>query len=375
MSPLRVGLIVNPVAGVGGPGGFKGSDGQWQAALAQGYEPTAPARAARFVAEVARHGATVAWLTVPGVMGVAGLPTIDWQGGIELGATGASDTRAATLAMRSRVDLLCFVGGDGTATDVAKALATALATALPCLGIPAGVKITSPVFCHDVEEAAWLVAHLAPGFETIDRDVTDVDEEAYRAGRLQVTLTGSLRVPRHPALQGGKVATSSDTPMGPLVEMVMANWAPDAIHILGAGSVMRAIKSQFWGEPTLLGFDAINDDRIVARDLDDRRLAAILDDAEARGQQVRLLLSPIGGQGMLLGRGTQVLRPDLLRRIGWQRVQVVAPPEKLLGLRCLWIDSGDAELDAAAPRHIRVITGWNETRMMRLLHGPDAPQP
>ncbi len=362
-SVLRVGLVVNPVAGLGGPGAFKGSDGHWEEALAAGYEPHAGDRARQFAAAV---GDAVRWVTLPGDMGVR-LPGADLVLGdrdLNLGATAAEDTAAGARALAASVDLLCFVGGDGTAADVARAVGDSV----PCLGIPAGVKITSPVFAHDVEEAAWLVANLTDGFETTLRDTTDLDEEAYRAGRLEVHLTGSLRVPLSPAVQGGKAATTVETPLDGLVDQVLSEWGEPDLTLVGAGSVCLAIKRQFWGEPTLLGFDAIVGDRIVERDLDDRRLEALLDQHDA----ARVILSPIGGQGMLIGRGTQVLRSDLLARIGWDNVWAVAPPEKLLGLRGLHVDTGDTALDAAAPKYLRVTTGWRETRMVLLLRGGHA---
>lgn len=363
---LRVGLLVNPVAGLGGPGAYKGSDTGWKEALEHGYAPTAPERARRFVAAV---GGAVEWWTVPGAMGgdlVPGARLVMESAKLDLGTTSHFDTERAAVALRdAKVDLLCFLGGDGTATDVSRAVGTSV----PCLGVPAGVKITSAVYTHDVAEAAWLVAHLAPGFETILRDVTDLDEAAYREGHVDIELKGSLRVPLSPAIQQGKVATSSETPMEPLVEQVLRDWDPDALHLVGAGSVCVAVKSQFWGKPTLLGVDAIQGSRIVANDLDDRRIAELVQAQQAKGGKVRIVLSTIGGQGMLLGRGTQVFRPDVLRAVGWDGLQVVAPPEKLLGLKGLHIDTGDADLDASAPKHIRVVTGWNETRLMRLLTG------
>jgi predicted polyphosphate/ATP-dependent NAD kinase len=238
-----------------------------------------------------------------------------------------------------------------------------------CLGVPAGVKITSAVFAHDVEEAAWLVHNLLPGFETILRDVTDLDEVAYRTGHVDIELKGQLRVPMSPAIQSGKIATSSDTPLQPLIEQLLRDWDSDALMFVGAGSVCQAVKEQFWGKPTLLGVDAIRGTRIIAADLDDRTIETLVEGQLAKGGKVGIVLSTIGGQGMLLGRGTQVFRPEVLRKIGWDKIRVVAPPEKLLGLRGLYVDTGDPALDATAPKHIRVVTGWNESRLMRLLHG------
>lgn len=367
MPRLRVGLVVNPVAGLGGPGAYKGSDSNWQDALAEGYPPTAPGRAARFVKEC---GADLHWVTAPGAMGGDAAPGAELVLAGEaftVGATSRDDTvRVAKAVVDAKVDLLCFLGGDGTAADVARAVGNKQ----PCLGVPAGVKITSAVFAHDVEEAAWLVQRLLPGFETILRDVTDLDEVAYRTGHVDIELKGNLRVPMSPAIQSGKVATSTDTPLAPLIEQVLQEWDPDALHLVGAGSVCQAVKDQFWGKETLLGVDAIQGSRIVANDLDDRTITDLVDKQLAAGGKVRIVLSTIGGQGMLLGRGTQMFTPAVLRKVGWESLRVVAPPEKLLGLRALHVDTGDPEFDATAPRHMRIVTGWNETRMMRLVHGP-----
>ncbi|MGB1586092.1 MAG: ATP-NAD kinase family protein [Thermoplasmatota archaeon] len=357
---LRVGLLINPIAGIGGQGGFKGSDADWKDALDAGFEPVAPARAQRFVDGV--EGVT--WLCGPGAMGLPGLPCL--EGGAVLGQTTGDDTRRIAKELANHVDLLCFVGGDGTATDIA----AAIGDGLPCLGIPGGVKITSPVFAHDPDEAAWLVSHLQPGFETTVRDVTDLDEVAYKAGRVETKLTGSLRVPLSPAIQGGKAATTTETPLEPLVDQVMEDWDRDAAYLVGAGSVCKAIKAQFWGQPTLLGVDALLGDRIVETDLNGPAIEAFVAAQQAEGRQVRILLSTIGGQGMLLGRGTQVFTPNALASVGWSNIWVVAPPEKLIGLKGLHVDSGDPSFDAEAPKHIRVTAGWHETRMVRVLHGP-----
>ncbi len=358
---------MNPVAGLGGPGGFKGSDLDWKTALDKGYAPSSPDRARRFVKDV---GPGIQWVTVPGAMGaddVDGAEVVLSDAKFELGKTTRADTGRAAIALRdAKVDLLCFLGGDGTAADIANAVDGTV----PCLGVPAGVKITSAVFAHDVEEAAWLVQNLRAGFDTIQRDVTDLDEAAYRTGHVDIELKGSLRVPLSPAIQGGKVATSTDTPLEPLIEQVLQDWDPDAIHFVGAGSVCKAVKEQFWGNATLLGVDLIVGNRITASDLDDRRIQHAVSEQLTRGGKIRIALSTIGGQGMLLGRGTQVFRPEVLRQVGWESLVVIAPPEKLQGLKGLHIDTGDPALDATAPKHIRVTTGYNEYRMLRVLHGP-----
>ncbi|MGB0653582.1 MAG: ATP-NAD kinase family protein [Thermoplasmatota archaeon] len=371
MNQLQIGLVVNPIAGLGGPAGRKGSDADGQALLEETGVSTSLRRARAFVAAV---GEDVSWTAPPGVLGAAAIDAVDpsdvavvlEEETFALGHTKAEDTRRAARELAAcHLDLIVFVGGDGTATDVA----AAVGDDVPCLGVPGGVKITSPVFAHDVQEAAWLVGALDAGFPTTVRDVTDLDEEAYRAGRLETRLTGALRVPLSPAVQGSKVATTHDVPLDGLVDQVLEDWDRDAVWLVGAGSVCRAVKRQFWGEPTLLGVDAIDGDRIVANDLDAAGVRRVVAEAQAAGRPMRLLLSIIGGQGMLLGRGTQVLPPDALAAIGWDNITVAAPPEKLIGLRGLGVDSGDRVFDEAAPKYLRVTSGWHETRMVKVRRG------
>ena len=216
---------------------------------------------------------------------------------------------------------------------------------------------------------SWVAVPEGDFFYCTVRDVTDLDEAAYKDGRVDTRLTGSLRVPLSPAMQGGKCATTTETPLEPLVEQVLEDWDIEAAYLVGAGSVCQAVKKQFWGEPTLLGVDAIVGDRIVETDLNGPAVEAFVAAQQAAGRRVKILLSTIGGQGMLLGRGTQVFTPAALAQVGWSGIHVVAPPEKLIGLRGLHVDSGDADFDAAAPKHIRVTAGWHETRMIRVLHG------
>lgn len=353
---MRIGLLVNPIAGVGGPAGLKGSDGAWQEALARGVEPQAQTRARELVQGLA--DVEIQWISAPGCMGVPEAEQLDLEVP-DLGSTTPADTHRVTKALLAAgIDLLVFVGGDGTATD----LVGVVPDDQPVLGIPGGVKITSPVFAFTVEDAIDMLELLRPGFESEMRDVTDLDEERYQHNEVQVVLKGSLRVPLSPLIQGGKCATPQESRLEPLVEQVMNHWpGEDALVLVGAGSVMRAIKQQFWGTPTLLGIDAIHKGKIVATDLSGERL----DELMAQHDDVHLMISPIGGQGMVLGRGTQQLRPHHLEQIGWDNIHVVSPPEKLLGVKAVRFDTGSKTLDATAPKFVRITVGYNETRLMR----------
>ncbi|MGA0121568.1 MAG: ATP-NAD kinase family protein, partial [Gaiellales bacterium] len=141
-----IGLVVNPVAGLGGAVGLKGTDGLVEEALARGAVPRASDRAA---AAIAALPADVPVATAAGAMGEDALqragrtPALLVPGGAL--TTTADDTRQAVRALADAgVELLLFAGGDGTARDVC----AAVGDATPALGIPAGVKIQSAAFAE-----------------------------------------------------------------------------------------------------------------------------------------------------------------------------------------------------------------------------------
>ncbi len=386
---LRFGFVVNPVAGIGGPAGLKGSDDVASQAAEQGYEPTAHKQAQRFLVRLKRQarGGSLRIFAAPGVLGESVTKNAGWKTG-SLGAesfdedpfaTDAEDTkRAAVAAVELEMDLLVFVGGDGTARDVAQAVGEKI----PVLGVPAGVKMFSECFTEAPEHAADLLAELAAGFqegdvlETVGGDLLDLDEQAYREGRVQPRPTGVLRVPRSPRIMAAKcpvTAAGSDVAgaAGAVVQQMEEN--ADALFVLGSGSTLMAVKNALGVEGSLIGIDVVKRDetlekwQTVARDLDAHGLESIV----AEHPRVVLVLAPMGGQGFVIGRGTGPLSSTVVRAAIPDDVWVVATREKLASLRdgVLYVDTGDPRLDQEFPRHLRVTTTPGQQKLMRVAKG------
>lgn len=366
-NPSRLGLIVNPIAGMGGRVGLKGTDGEeiLAKALELGARPVAPARAVEFLRELARLGAGFRLLTYPGSMGEkeageAGLvPEV--VGRISERTTAEDTRRAAAELVEDGVELLLFVGGDGTARDVQ----AAVEERVPVLGIPAGVKNYSAVFASTPRAAAELVIKFLRGEVPLRRaEVMDVDEEAYRSGRLYARLYGHLLIPYEPVLVPGAKQASGEEEQDQqeaIAKYVAELVEPGVTYILGPGSTLEAVARALGVKKTLRGVDVFRDGRMVLADANE---AQLLREAEA-GKCV-ILVSPLGGQGFILGRGSQQISPEVIRRVGKGNVWVLATPQKLSDTQ-LRVDTGDPELDEEFRGYLKVITGYREFRVCRVI--------
>jgi predicted polyphosphate/ATP-dependent NAD kinase len=378
----RIGLVVNPVAGIGGPAALRGSDGaDIQArARAAGVLPRAAARVAEALRVLPTPG-DADWFAWGGAMGADILASLGIPCevvGVPAGAsTSPADTRAAVRALHARrVDLLLFAGGDGTARDVLSALAETGAAAMPCLGIPAGVKMHSSVFALTPHAAGAVLARLVAGelLAVRDGEVRDIDEAALRAGRIDNRWFGTLRVPALAGyMQNLKVGGRESEPLaqeeaaaGVVAKVQAAVHAEEGEgvrYVLGAGSTLLAVKRQLGFDGTLLGVDVWQDGALRARDIDEAGLLALAAD----GTPTVVVLSPTGNQGSLLGRGNQQLSARFLRAAA-ATLCVVATRGKLEALqgRPLWVDTGDADLDAHLCGLVEVVCGYDATLLYRV---------
>lgn len=357
-----LGLIVNPFAGLGGTVALKGSDGSEivAQALAAGAKPLAGTRAARAMAAFRRDSGG-AVLTGPGALGAEAAPEADV---LALTPSGdASDTTRLVAAMRGRVDLILFAGGDGTARDVA----AANVTGIPILGIPAGVKMHSGVFARTPERAGQVAAaFLSTATERTEAaEIMDIDEGARRQGRLSAHLFGMAQTPAGPAAhQGPKSPGLSGVAE---VDAALADYVrrmdPATLYLIGPGSTMAALKDRLGGG-TLLGVDAALGGEIVARDLTEAGLLELLD----RDRPARIVLTVIGGQGFLLGRGNQQFSPRVIDTVGPDAIDVICAASKLAALtpQELAVDTGDAALDAALTGFRPIITGPGRQQVVRV---------
>lgn len=365
----RLGLIVNPISGMGGPLGLKGTDGEaiLARALAMGATPMATARAQRALARLAMGGVSFDLLTAPGAMGgeaayAAGL--LANEIGTRAERTSATDTRdAARDLVRAGVALILFAGGDGTARDVLEAVGDTVAV----LGIPSGVKMQSAVFATSPEAAGELAAAFLGGARrTHHAEVMDIDEEAVRAGRISPRLYGYALTPdAKGAVQGPKSGASveDDAEVDAACACIAREAEPGTLFIVGPGTTMRRLKARLGAEGTLLGIDALESGRLVAEDADERRLLTLLD-----GRPVRIVVGVVGGQGFLFGRGNQPISPAVIRSVGRANIIAVAGAGKLLrldppGLR---VDTGDPATDRMLEGYWPVQTGPQRTMIVKV---------
>jgi predicted polyphosphate/ATP-dependent NAD kinase len=361
----RLGLIVNPIAGLGGKVGLKGSDGieiQRQA-LQLGAEPQAGKRAELALRILRGELEHLEIISPPGEMGGSILQELDSNplviGEITAGFTTAEDTiLAAKTMLASNVDLLLFAGGDGTARDILYSIGDRL----PVLGIPAGVKIHSAVFATHPQSAGELAAAFleSNSFQLREAEVVDLDEQAYRKGTITTRLYGFLMVPyyRH-LVQNSKAPTpaSEAAQVEAIAWDVIENFEEDFYYVLGPGTSTRMVAECLGFAKTLVGVDVVTSDKVIALDVNEDQLLRLVE-----VQRTKIIITPIGGQGFLFGRGNQPISAQVIRKVGAENIHVICTPGKLHTLegRPLLVDTGDLELDNNLAGFISITTGYRE---------------
>jgi predicted polyphosphate/ATP-dependent NAD kinase len=360
---MRLGLVVNPIAGMGGRLALKGSDDVDLVAAARqrGELQVAPARATEALRALAAVGTQFELLAYAGEMGELEAVDADLRPTV-LGAaapvTSARDTRAAATAMsEAEVDLLLFAGGDGTAVDVLRAVGDRV----PVLGIPAGVKMHSAVFAVNPRSAGELTASLAQdGVRRVRRaEVMDVDETLLRAGAISARLHGFMIVPdarRH--LQSAKARSlgSESVAQEAIAHHVIEKVLGDGTWLIGPGTTTGVVLALLGLDKTLLGVDVVRGGECVVPDADERALIELL-----AGRDAGIVVTPVGGQGFLFGRGNQQLSASVIEMIDSERIIVIATEAKIARLAGspLRVDTGDAAVDARLTGYTRIIVGYN----------------
>ena len=374
----RIGLLVNPDAGLGGRLGLKGSDGQAEFARSQGAEDRAGPRVAVALTHFARlrkDPSSLEWITSEGRMGT------DWIGSdLEIGSVSAihtssglttSEDTAGLVAqlLESNIDILVYGGGDGTTRDIVAALESAGSQNLPIIGVPCGVKMHSGSFAASPKAAAEVLSAWLDGELLLaNTEVLDLDEEVYRQGRWVVRLYAEAMTPASPRwMQGTKQrveASGEEEVLEGLADHVRELLMEDGrLLIWGSGGTLRTIGTQVGIKPSVLGIDASVGGEQVGTDLNEVDLLKLISGHDG---EVTILLSPMGGQGFLIGRGNLQLSPAVLSAAGIDSVLGICTPAKLLTVRRLRIETGDVELDAefAAKRYLKVLQGYRTTRVL-----------
>lgn len=372
MRRRRLGLLVNPIAGLGGTVALNGTDGLADEALRRGAWPLAIARTVAALNAIARGAPDVDIYCYDNAMGGSPARTAGFipriVGGAASDPSSAHDTRAAArILVDADVELLLFAGGDGTACDVYEAVGTSV----PLLGIPAGVKMQSGVFATTPAAAGTLVSLYFEDRKGIamlrDADIMDIDEAARSRGRLAARLHGTAPSPYQQRLrQNPKAGGGPDEPdaLHELAASVAGSLADGTIYLLGPGTTMAAIKAQAGIRGTLLGVDAVRSGKVLGLNLGEPQILRLL----ARNTPAHLIVSPLGSQGFVFGRGNQQLSVPVLRSLGRDNITIVATAGKIvaLGGAGLLVDTGDETLDRELAGWHRVITGPNQSTMYRI---------
>ncbi len=358
---MIVGLVINPIAGMGGKVALKGTDAEaLEIAIGRGASPTAERRAEKALSIIPL---TTRFLTASGSMGEDVLKALGFEHEVVHrvdGRSGTEDTVRTCRQFRGRTELVLFCGGDGTARDVL----TALRNDVPVVGIPSGVKMHSAVFANTPEEAGMAVSRFVGGeMDTRLAEVMDVDEEAFRSGELRSRLYGYLKVPDLGSLQPAKgvvFGTSDEEQKVAIAEYLVENMEPGTIYVLGPGTSTKAVADRMRLPKTLLGVDVYLDGDVVQTDATEEDLLRLLN-----GRKAKLLVTPIGRQGFVLGRGNQQLSPGVIEMVGLDNVLIIATPTKLAETPMLHSDSGDSGLDQQLCGYRKVLIGYDQYRMVR----------
>ena len=364
---MKIGLIINPIAGMGGRVGLKGTDGKetLEKAIDKGAKPIAQERAREALSSL--KNLDVEWYTWGGKMGESLLRELDYKfivlGRPEKEVTSSKDTKNAVQMMLDYgVDLIIFVGGDGTAVDILEKVKQDI----PIMGVPSGVKMYSAVFTSTPQAASKLLKEFVKGNAPLsEREVMDIDEEAYRKGILETKLKGYSVTPYESSLVLSEKQAISKPDEGlmkeSIAERIVEEMKLGNLYILGPGSTVKAITDKLGLEKTLLGVDLVRDKNLIFKDVDEQTILKNL------LEENWIIVSPLGGQGSVLGRGNQQISARVVKRVGATNLIIVATPVKLKGLKNLAVDTGDAELDEELRRYHRVIMGRHETKLVKII--------
>jgi predicted polyphosphate/ATP-dependent NAD kinase len=363
-----LGLVINPYAGMGGSVALKGTDGDALVeAIARGAMPKAGNRALEALRQVVGIE-KLELLTAGGIMGAELLDQLGVKYRIvhvPVAQSRAEDTiRTVGRFCELNADLIVFCGGDGTAADVMKGMTRDV----PVIGIPSGVKMHSAVFANDPVAAARLIEmFLKGGMPLKQGEVMDIDEDAFRTGVLHAQLVGHLTTLDDSALvqpAKGTIALSSDADeKEELGEYVASLLEKDVLYIIGPGTTCQSVVHVLGSEKTLLGVDLFLNNTLVGKDVTEEHILTTMDGPD----RVKVIVTPIGRQGFIFGRGNQQISSRVLRRVGKENIMMIATPSKLRGLAVLKIDTGDATLDEELKGYVRVVVGFARERVMRIV--------
>lgn len=362
----RLGLIVNPIAGMGGRVGLKGTDGEetLKKALSLGAKQEAPSKVRKALDYIRKNVPGIEILTYPGDMGQQECIDLDIVptviGDVDREITTYKDTEEAALKMvENEVDLLLFAGGDGTARNIYNSVGDKI----PVIGIPAGVKIHSAVFATNPLNAGKVVSDFLgnKSIELRESEVMDIDEERFREGKVIAKLYGYMKVPYEKeyvqSLKAGGMYSDNICLEG-IADYIIDNMEEDTIYLIGSGTTTRKILEQMNLPCTLLGVDIVKDKQLILNDANEEEILKTTKD-----KKFKIIVSLIGGQGYIFGRGNQQFSPRIIKAAGKENIIIISTPNKIIDLkgRPLLVDTGDEETDKMLKGYYKVIVGYDET--------------
>ena len=367
----KIGLIVNPIAGMGGRVGLKGTDGEeiLERALELNAEPISQARTKQFLKPLSAVRNAIKILTCPGKMGEDVTKEMGFSpkiiSSISDDKTTAADTKKAAKIMKEKgVNLIIFVGGDGTARDVFDSIDQEI----PVIGVPSGVKIYSSCFAIKPQAAARIaMKFLWEELPLRQAEILDIDEKSYREeNKLNIKFYGYMIAPFEPTLlQESKLASpftvDEHENQLAIARHVIQNMDEKTTYLIGPGTTVMSICEVLELEKTLLGVDIMMNKKLIALDVNESQIIDHL-----KGKKSKIIVSPIGRQGMILGRGNQQISPKIIRMIGKENIIVISTRAKLSTIKSLKVDTQDPTLDEELKGFMRVIVDFNELRMMKI---------
>ncbi len=374
---MKIGLLINPIAGMGGRVGLKGTDGVVEQAIELGAEPIASDRAKEFLHSLISMKLVLARVKLyvcPLQMGADILQEIDHPFTtieVQIGdRTTSADTKNCVKELYAEgVRLLVFVGGDGTARDILDAVNEYGLEELLVIGVPSGVKMYSGIFVVNPKDAAEVVRLVLQGTANpAEFEIMDADEAAFRQDRFIIKLYGYLKGPSVPArFQGAKQASpetvNEHEAQEAIAKYIIEEMIPDGIYVLGPGTTVKMVTDLLGVKKTTLGVDIYSNKEIV-NDVNEKTLVEKVTNPE----KTWIIVSPIGHQGMLFGRGNQQISPKSIDLVGKEHIRVICTPAKLRGIEggTLKVDTGQEHTDKMLRGYIRVITDYNEIRLVKV---------
>ncbi len=373
---IKVGFLVNPIAGMGGRVGLKGTDDVVNKAIDLGAKPIAPKRAKEMLDEFTSIFSSydkLIWCTASGIMGAdlltnSGIKNIKILYDLKSKKTSASDTKnICKIFLEKKVDLIVFCGGDGTLRDIF----SIIGNKIPILGIPSGVKMHSGAFGINTVATAKIFKNFIKNNLTVgDIEIMDLDENLYRKGQWEIKLYGVAKGIVEPTyVQVGKSTfeeVSDNLIKDELAEHISEELDnnKEFLYLFGSGGTIDYIAKKMNLENTLLGIDAIFKNKTLKKDLNEKQMLELF----KKYNKIKLILSPIGSQGFILGRGNLQLSPEVIRKIGIENIIVISTPSKLAHTPIIRVDTGDKKLDKefAELEFIIILIGYRFSRVVKI---------